>query len=528
VDGGSQVDLISPRLVNQLKIPWRDKQRSFIVRGPFDTQWVRRETEPINVEVEGKTTSVVFDIVDLGPRKDMILGRPWHKDYDPDISWKDGGHLRPRQREHPTNLMGSADDGSRERRTRKVHFKDPPQETYSGRQTTTDSGRSGSHHGRKEGRVTRKSPPEDSPGKLGIGRQQRTRTDPEVAVVSVDEHGKAELVERVTTLEAAFVTAGNNKFAYYQDAKVDDKTGQVPAEYQGHPAFHAKHMEGLPDHGPWDHEIKLKEGAQLKFFKVYHTNELQDTELKRYLEANLKIGHIRPSTSPAGYPVLFVPKKDGKLRMCVDYRQLNDQTVKNRYPLPLISRLRDQLAGARIFTRLDLPTAYAHIRIKKGDEWKTAFRTRHGHFEYCVMPFGLTNAPATFQSVVDHAIRPFLDKFAVCYLDDILIFSKIPTEHKAYMKAVLDALYTQKLSVNKDKSEFHVTKTVFLGYEISPGQIRMEPTKVEAIKAWPIPTNTTEVRGFIGFANFYRMFIKNYSDITRPLYDLTKKDVEFQ
>jgi len=136
--------------------------------------------------------------------------------------------------------------------------------------------------------------------------------------------------------------------------------------------------------------------------------------------------------------------------------------------------------------------------------------------------------PTTFQSVVDHTIRLFLDKFAVCYLDDILIFSRTPTEHKTHVKAVLDALHTQKLSVNKDKSEFYVTKTVFLGYEISLGQIRMELTKVEAIKAWPIPTNITEVRGFIGFANFYRMFIKNYGDIVRPLYDLTRKDVEFQ
>ena len=188
---------------------------------------------------------------------------------------------------------------------------------------------------------------------------------------------------------------------------------------------------------------------------------------------------------------MFVPKKDGKLRMCVDYRQLNDQTVKNRYPLPLISRLRDQLAGAKHFTRLDLPTAYAHIRIKEGDEWKTAFRTPYGHYEYLVMPFGLTNAPATFQSVVDHAIRPFLDRFAVCYLVDILIFSKTLEEHKKHVRAVLDALHAHKLSVNKDKSEFHVTKTVFLGYEISPGQVKMEPAKIEAIRTWPRPTSTT-------------------------------------
>ena len=469
----------------------------------------RRETEPLDITVEGKTTQVVFDIADMGPKKDMILGLPWHQDYDPDISWKGGGHLRPRSTPgpHPTNPIGSADDGSRRSSTPKhVHFQDPPQETDSGRQTTTDSGRGGSHHTKR--------------------RTQR-RADPEVAAISVDNHGNMQFQEWVNHADVAEVTAAG-KFAYYQGAKGNDETGKVPTEYQGHPAFHAKHMEGLPDHGPWDHAIELKEGAQLKFFKVYHTNELQDAELKRYLEANLKIGHIRPSKSPAGYPILFVPKKDGKLRMCVDYRQLNDATVKDRYPLPLISQLRDQLAGAQHFTRLDLPTAYAHIRIKEGDEWKTAFRTRHGHFEYRVMPFGLTNAPATFQKVVDHAIRPFLDKFAVCYLDDILIFSKTLEEHKKHVRQVLDALHAQKLSVNKDKSEFHVKKTVFLGFEISPGQIRMEPTKVEAIKTWPTPTNTTEVRGFIGFANFYRMFIKNFGDIARPLHDMTKKGIEFR
>jgi hypothetical protein len=405
--------------------------------------------------------------------------------------------------------MGGADAGSRASGTRHVRFEDPPQATDEAQQRPPDAGRGGSHRGSKK------------------RHNETRRATREVAVISVDNHGNTQFQEWARWTDVAEVTA-SGKFAYYEGATKNDEAGKIPVEYQGHPAFEAKHMEGLPDHGPWDHEIKLKEGAQLKFFKVYHTNELQDKELKRYLETNLKIGHIRPSTSPAGYPVLFVPKKDGKLRMCVDYRQLNGETVKNRYPLPLIAQLRDQLAGARHFTRLDLPTAYAHIRIKKGDEWKTAFRTRHGHFEYQVMPFGLTNAPATFQAVVDHAIRPFLDRFAVCYLDDILIFSKTLEEHKKHVRQVLDALHAQKLSVNKDKSEFHVTKTVFLGYEITPGQIRMEPTKVEAIRHWPTPANTTEVRGFIGFANFYRMFIKNFGDIARPLHDLTKKDIEFR
>ncbi len=277
------------------------------------------------------------------------------QEYDPDISWKGGGHLRPRSTPgpHPTNSMGSADDGSRQ----KWHAEP---RALSG-STAGDGQWQTDHYGLRK---RRQSPHEATHteasrprGRRHLSRRPRQTSD------SRNGYDHADVAE---------VTAAG-KFAYYQGAKGNDETGKVPAEYQGHPAFHAKHMEGLPDHGPWDHAIELKEGAQLKFFKVYHTNELQDAELKRYLEANLKIGHIRPSKSPAGYPILFVPKKDGKLRMCVDYRQLNDATVKDRYPLPLISQLRDQLAGAQHFTRLDLPTAYAHIRIKEGMNGRLRF-----------------------------------------------------------------------------------------------------------------------------------------------------------
>src|ERR1700716_787607 len=314
-----------------------------------------------------------------------------------------------------------------------------------------------------------------------------------------------------------------DKFAYYEGYE-QKSTDPVPKEYRNHPAFKSKHLTGLPDRGPWDHDIKLKEGAQLKFFKVYYTNEKQSAVLKKYIEENLTRGHIQKSTSPGGYPVLFVPKKDDSLRMRVDYRQLHDQIVKNRYPPPLISRLRDQLVGAHYFTRLDLPIAYAHIRIREGDEWKTAFRMTFGHYEYQVLPFGLTNAPVTFQSAIDHAIRPFLDRTAVCYLDDILIFSTTLEEHKRHVKEVLDALHTHNLSVNREKSEFHKYETVFLGYLISPGEIRMEHSKIDAVAKWPIPQNVTEIRGFVGFANFYRMFIRDFGGICKPLHDLTRKD----
>ena len=181
---------------------------------------------------------------------------------------------------------------------------------------------------------------------------------------------------------------------------------------------------GLPKHQPWDHEIKLKDRTTPEFFPICRLNQKQLQTLKEYLEENLGKGYIRPSVSPAGYPFFSVPKKNEKERPVIDYRQLNDITIKNRYPLPLITELRDRLQGAEWFTKLDLLGAYNLIRIKEGNEWKTAFRTRYGHYEYLVMPFGLTNAPATFKALINDVLREFLDDFVVVYLDDILIFSK--------------------------------------------------------------------------------------------------------
>jgi hypothetical protein len=166
------------------------------------------------------------------------------------------------------------------------------------------------------------------------------------------------------------------------------------------------------------------------FRKIYYLLPAEQAALDEYITDALEKGIIRESISPAGVPVLFAPKKDGTLRLCVDYRGLNSITVKNRYPLPLINELLDRLNGATVFSKIDLKVAYYRIRIKEGDEWKTAFRTRYGHFEYLVLPFGLTNAPATFQSYISHALRGYTDVFYVVYMDDILIFSKNPEEYQ--------------------------------------------------------------------------------------------------
>jgi len=286
--------------------------------------------------------------------------------------------------------------------------------------------------------------------------------------------------------------------------------------------------QALPEHQSWDHEIPLQEGKQPHYLPLYQLGQNEQKTLREYIEMNLRRGFIRPSQSPAGYPILFVPKKDGSLRLCVDYRKLNDITIKNRYPLPLIDELREQTSQAKIFTKLDIKEAYHQVRIKEGEEWKTAFRTRYGHYEYTVMPFGLTNAPASFQSLINNVLRPYLDKFVVAYLDDILIYSKDEQEHVEHVRKVLEALRERKLRLKLPKCEFGVTRVEFLGYIIEPGQISMDPKKVDSIAEWPTPTKTREVQSFLGTANYYRRFIKGYSRIAAPLTELTKKDQPFR
>jgi hypothetical protein len=219
--------------------------------------------------------------------------------------------------------------------------------------------------------------------------------------------------------------------------------------------------------------------------------------LHAYIQENLSRGFIQSSESPAGAPVLFVKKKDGSLRLCVDYRGLNKITVPNRCPLPLISETLDRLRTGVIFTKLDMRGAYNLIRIAKGEEWKTAFRTRYGHFEYKVMPFGLSNAPATFQAFVNDVLREFLDDFVVVYLDDILIFSPSMVTHVEHVRAVLNKLMDAKLSLKLEKCAFSVPQVQFLGFVVSKDGIAMDPEKIAAISEWPTPKNTRDIQVFL-------------------------------
>jgi hypothetical protein len=221
----------------------------------------------------------------------------------------------------------------------------------------------------------------------------------------------------------------------------------------------------------------------------------------------LKSGIIQPSVSPFASPVLLVKKKDGSWRFCVDYRQLNAITVKNKYPLPVVDELLDELAGASYFTKLDCRSGYHQIRVAAGDEHKTAFKTHNGLFEFKVMPFGLSCAPATFQGAMNIILAPLLRKCVLVFMDDILIYSKTWSDHVVHVEQVLKILQENNFLLKRSKCEFGKQSLEYLGHVISAEGVATEPAKISAVKEWPVPTNLKQLRGFLGLIGYYRRFI---------------------
>ncbi|GJU02922.1 putative reverse transcriptase domain-containing protein [Tanacetum coccineum] len=261
---------------------------------------------------------------------------------------------------------------------------------------------------------------------------------------------------------------------------------------------------GLPPTRQVEFQIDLILGAAPVARAPYRLAPSEMKELSEKLKELSEKGFIRPSSSPWGAPVLFVKKKDGSFRMCIDYQELNKLTVKNRYPLPRIDDLFDQLQGSSVYSKIDMRSGYHQLRVREEDIPKTAFRTRYGHYEFQVMPFGLTNAPAVFMDLMNRVCKPFLDKFVIFFIDDILIYSKNKKEHEEHLKAVLELL---------KKEEFQ--------------GIHVDPAKIESIKVWESPKTPTEIRQFLGLARYYRRFIEGFSKIAKSMTKLTQKGVKF-
>ncbi|CAI5485183.1 unnamed protein product [Closterium sp. Yama58-4] len=261
---------------------------------------------------------------------------------------------------------------------------------------------------------------------------------------------------------------------------------------------------GLPPKRSVDHRIVLQPGSEPPVRATYRMSAAELKEVQAQLEELLEKGFIRVSSSPYAAPILFVKKKDGSLRMCIDYRALNKLTIKNRYPLPQVEELFEQLGEAKIFSKLDLRSGYHQVRVAEEDIEKTAFRTRYGHFEFLVLSFGLTNAPATF----------------ICLTHNILIFSKSLRQHSEHLRQVLMKLREHRLFAKESKCEFANSSIPFLFHIISHNQLAMDPTKIQVVENWKQPTCIKDLQAFLGLANYYCKFINHFAAITSPLSSL--------
>jgi len=321
-----------------------------------------------------------------------------------------------------------------------------------------------------------------------------------------------EEIRRMNHKDTAYrILAGFSKSQELAIKAMDGKTKtfeeMVPKPYHDYrDVFSKEKSNQLPAHKSWDLEIKLKEGKELpKPKKAFPMSPGDKEALKEFIQQELKLGRIRDSESEMAAPVFFIKKKDGSLRFVQDYRALNAVTIKNKYLIPLSSELVDQLREARYFMHLDLRNGYNNIRIKEGHEYKLAFNTPLGQFKPLVMYFGMTNAPGAFQSLMNEIFRDLImNNRVVVYLDDILIFSKTLEEHRKYNREVLRRLRLHDLYLKPEKCEFEKLQTEFLGLIIPEGKIGMDPIKLAGVADWPTPRKLKEVRGFMGFANFYR------------------------
>ena len=286
-------------------------------------------------------------------------------------------------------------------------------------------------------------------------------------------------------------------------------------------------VRGLPPDRELEFEIVLRKDASSIWKPTYQLGKPELDALKTELDDLMSKGLIRPSVSPWGAPILLVGKKDGGKRLCIDYRELNKVTVKNRCPLPRIDDMFDQLEGARVFSKLDLRSGYHQVRVREVDVPMTAFRTRYGHYEFLVMPFGVTNAPSTFMALMNRVFFEQLDQFVVVFIDNILVYSKTLEDHVVHLRSVLETLRQHHFYAKLSRCEFWMEQVAFLGHVLTGDGLSVDPEKIVKVKEWHVPRTVSEIRSFMGLAGYYRRFIQDFSKFATPITRLTGKDVKF-
>ena len=324
------------------------------------------------------------------------------------------------------------------------------------------------------------------------------------------------------------VSMKNVKKALQFKRRIDPVT-KLPHEFHEFlELFSEKEINKLLPHRPYDHKINFIKKKQSGYGPLYSMSQGEFQVLKKFFDENLTKGFIRASSSPTASPILFARKPGGSFRFCVNYKTFNAITMKNRYPLPLIQETLNRLTRAKYFTKLNIVAAFNKIRMAENEKWKTAFRIRYGFFEFLIMNFGFCGAPSAFQNYINDILHEHLDIFCSAYIDDIFIYNKSKKKHARHIRLIFQKFQKAGLQLDIDKCEFYAQEVKYLGLIITPEGIKMDQEKIASVFDWPRPENLKNVQSFLGFANFYKRFIKDFSKHAAPLNALTKKDIFFQ
>lgn len=490
VDSGATGMFVHPDFVQKHKLDTSRLGRSipvYNVDGTLNETGLISEVVEVILRVGDHSERATLAVTGIGS-SDIIVGHTWLQHHNPEIDWQLG---KVEMTRCPSDCRVAKKAAANTRRRLAYRKRHPQSKTFA-----------------------KDNNPEDL--KLELGDSifaiyfKAEQLDEKVRAASTPSQRLAQDAQPQTK-EQSFEDLVPERFHSFRDV------------------FSKESFNELPNRKVWDHAIDLKPDAKLPSSKLFPLSPPEQHELDAFLKENLANGRIQPSKSPVGAPVFFVKKKDGSLRLVQDYRKLNEITVKNSYPLPLISDVFERVKKARYFTKLDLRWGFNNVRIKEGDEWKAAFKTNRGLFEPLVMFFGLCNSPATFQTMMNDILRDFINRgVTLCYMDDILIFNEEKEEHRAVTMEILNTLRQHNLFLKPEKCEFEQERIEYLGMIFSGGKVEMDPVKVEGVRQWPIPKNVKELQSFLGFVNFYRRFVKDFSIIARPLHDLTRKDTPYE
>ena len=479
LDSGATGLVMSSEFARKQGFRMKKLERPMEVRnvdGFFNKEGPIENTVEVNIYYKGHMERTEIDVIG-GQKWSVILGMPWLARHNPEIDWKTG----------------------------EVKMTRCPEEC--GKQWRPVQGKSGWEKQKKE---ERKEEVEKRKEEKEKRKKQKKRKTVEVRKV-VEEWEIWDEEEEVAKSEAEAKKLVPERF--HKWIKV----------------FGKKQSERMPTRKLWDHVIDMKEGFVPRKGKVYLLSREEREKVREFIQEQLRKGYIRPSKSPQTALVFFVGKKDGKKRMVQDYRYLNEWTIKNNYPLPLISDVLENIGTKKLFTKMDLRWSYNNVRIKEGDEWKAAFTTPEGSFEPTVMFFGLTNSPALFQAMMNELLRDLINtgKVAV-FIDDVIVGTETEEGHDKLVAEVVKRLEESDLYVKPEKYKWKVKEVDFLGVVIGPEGIKMEKEKVKGVLEWPTPKCVKDIQKFLGLANYYRRFIENFAAIARPLHDLVKKDKKWE